>query len=226
MTLWTIAHQGPLPQGFSRQEYWSGLPCPPPGDLPDPGIEPVPIMSPALAGRFFTTSATWEACENSEKSVICSLEERYWQSDLGSPASGTERNKCLLFRSHLNFPGGSDGKASACNAGHLGSIPGLGRSPGEENGNPPQYSCLENPMDRGAWWAMVHGVAKSWTRQKQLSPQHTLVNIFSLPYNFLHYFLACFVVRIQSVIHITYKICGNGLFMLSIRLPVSSTYYY
>ena len=49
------------------------------------------------------------------------------------------------------FPSGSDGKASAYNAGDLGSIPGSGRSPGEENGNPPQYSCLENPMDRGAW---------------------------------------------------------------------------
>ena len=48
-------------QGFSRQEYWSGLPWPPPGDLPDPGIESVSLMSPALAGRFFTTSATWEA---------------------------------------------------------------------------------------------------------------------------------------------------------------------
>ena len=47
--------------GFSRQEYWSGLPCPPPGDLPNPGIEPVSLTSPALAGRFFTTSATWEA---------------------------------------------------------------------------------------------------------------------------------------------------------------------
>ena len=53
---------------------------------------------------------------------------------------------------------------SACNAGDLGSIPGLGRSPGEGNGNPLQYSCLENPMDGGAWWATVHGVAKSWTR--------------------------------------------------------------
>ena len=53
--------------------------------------------------------------------------------------------------------------ASACNAGDLGSIPGSGRSPGEENGNPFQYSCLENPMDRGAWWAAVHGVPKSWT---------------------------------------------------------------
>ncbi|CAM9510333.1 unnamed protein product [Rangifer tarandus platyrhynchus] len=51
----------------------------------------------------------------------------------------------------LDFPGGSDGKASAYNVGDLGSIPGLGRSPGEGNGNPLQYSCLENPMDRGAW---------------------------------------------------------------------------
>ena len=55
-------------------------------------------------------------------------------------------------------------KASACNAGDLGSIPGSGRSPGEGNGNPLQYSCLEKPMDGGAWWATVHGVAKSRTR--------------------------------------------------------------
>ena len=52
------------------------------------------------------------------------------------------------------FPGGSDSKDSACNAGDLGSIPALGRSPGEGNGYPLQYSCLENPMDRGAWWAI------------------------------------------------------------------------
>ena len=55
-------------------------------------------------------------------------------------------------------------KASAYNAGDLGLIPGSGRFPGEGNGNPLRYSCLENPMDRGAWWAIVHGVAKSWTR--------------------------------------------------------------
>ena len=58
------------------------------------------------------------------------------------------------------FPGDSEVKASARNAGELGSIPGLGRSPGEGNGNPLQYSCLENSMDGGAWWATVHGVAK------------------------------------------------------------------
>ena len=59
------------------------------------------------------------------------------------------------------FPGGSDGKESARNAGDLGSIPGLGRSPGEGNGKPFQYSCLENPMDRGPWWVTAHGVTKS-----------------------------------------------------------------
>ena len=62
------------------------------------------------------------------------------------------------------FPSGSEVKASACNEGDLGSIPGTGRSSGEGNGNPLQYSCLENPMDRGAWWATVHGVAKSRTQ--------------------------------------------------------------
>ena len=64
----------------------------------------------------------------------------------------------------MGFPGGSDGKESACNEGDPGSIPGLGRSPGEGNGYPLQYSCLENSMDRGAWWATVHGVTKSQTR--------------------------------------------------------------
>ena len=66
----------------------------------------------------------------------------------------------------MGFPGGSDGEESACNAGDQGSIPGSGRSPGEGNGNALQYSCLENSMDRGAWRATVHGVAKS---QIQLS---------------------------------------------------------
>ena len=60
----------------------------------------------------------------------------------------------------MGFPGGSDGKESACNAGDLGSVPGLGRSPGEGHGNLHQYSCLENFMDRGAWWATVYGVSK------------------------------------------------------------------
>ena len=69
----------------------------------------------------------------------------------------------------LGFPGSSDSKASAYNVGDPGSIPGSGRSPGEENGNPLQYSCLENPRDGGAWWASVYGVSQSRTRLKRLS---------------------------------------------------------
>ena len=68
-TLWTVAHQAPYSMGFSRQEYWSGLPCPPPGDLPNPGIEPASLMSPELAGGFFTSSATWEAILSREEEL-------------------------------------------------------------------------------------------------------------------------------------------------------------
>ena len=64
----------------------------------------------------------------------------------------------------MDFPGGSAGKEFSHDVGDLGSTPGLGRSPGEGNGNPLQYSSLENPMDRGAWWVTVHGVAKSCTQ--------------------------------------------------------------
>ena len=78
----------------------------------------------------------------------------------------------------MGFPGGSDDKKSACNAGELGSIPGSGRSPGEGTGNPLQYSYLENSMDKGAWRAIVHGVAKS---------QIKLSDFYSLK------FLACFM---------------------------------
>ena len=60
VTLWTVAHQAPLSVGFSRQEYWRGLPCPPPGDILNPGIKPESHMSPASAGRLFTINATWE----------------------------------------------------------------------------------------------------------------------------------------------------------------------
>ena len=64
---WIIAHQAPLSMWFSRQEYWSGLPCPPPGDLADPGTEPESFVSPALAGGFFTTSTAWEAPAHTHK---------------------------------------------------------------------------------------------------------------------------------------------------------------
>ena len=81
----------------------------------------------------------------------------------------------------MAFLGGSDGKEPACNVGDRGLIPGSGRSPGEANGNSLQYSCLENFMDRGAWWARVHGVAKSWTRLKWLSSSSRLLCPWNSP---------------------------------------------
>ena len=90
-----------------------------------------------------------------------------WEDRLGVRIKGmgnqVDLKKKKKFISIL-VPGGSDGKKSACNPGDLGSIPGWGRSPGGGYGYPLPYSCLENPMDRGAWWAAVHGVEKSQTR--------------------------------------------------------------
>ena len=109
VTLWTVALHAPLFMEFSRPEYWSGLPFPPPGDLPDPGIEPASFEFPALAGGFFTT-------EPPRKLQIIT-------------PKGVGRTSCLF----INFPSAlmgfldsSVGKESACNAGDPGWIPGLG----------------------------------------------------------------------------------------------------
>ena len=117
--------------------------------------------------------------------VQTSFQFQAWQWTLGSPTHILKRSISFLG----GFPGGSvakgsslvaqwqrgllwwlSSKESACNVGNPHSIPGVGRSPGGGNGHPLQYSCLENPMDRGAWWATVHGVEKSWL---QLSNWHT-----------------------------------------------------
>ena len=129
VTPWTVACQDPLSMGFPRQKYWSGLPFPPPGDLPDPGIK---HASPALAGRFFTTKP---------------------------PGKNFLKVRFTLY-CNLGFSGSSVVKNPPANGGDSGLIPGSGRSPGEGNGNSLQYSCLGNPMDRRAWQATVHGVAK------------------------------------------------------------------
>ena len=81
-----------------------------------------------------------------------------------------------LLKKEKSFPGGSEGKASACNAGDPGLILGLGRSHGEGNGNPPQYSCLENPMNRGAWQATVHGVTRVGHNLATKPPPQAYVN--------------------------------------------------
>ena len=126
---WTVARQATLSMGFSRQEYWSGLPCPPPGIFPSQGSNPGLLR---LLHWYFTTSATWEA--------------------LGLPYGLSNR---MTSEGIPGIPSQLVSKESAWNAGDLGSIPGSGRSPGEGNGNPLQYFCLENSMDRGAWRATV-----------------------------------------------------------------------
>ena len=85
--------------------------------------------------------------------VFSSKQEEWWV-----------RRTTLYYHMSMDFPGGSEVTASACNVGDLDLIPGLGRSPGEGNGNPLQHSCLENPMDGEAWWATVHRVTKSRTQ--------------------------------------------------------------
>ena len=139
VTPWTVAGQSPLSMGFPRQEYWSGVPCPTPGNLPDPGIEPSSFMSPVLAG---------------------------WQAD-SLPLRPPRKPVLLLNYSYTwGFPGGSDGKESACTAGDWSLIQSdssqevpdrSGSSPGKGNDYPLQYSCLQNSMDRGSWQVTVHG---------------------------------------------------------------------
>ena len=80
---------------------------------------------------------------------------------------------------YRGFPGGSGGKESACNAGDSSSIPGWGQSPGEDKGNPLQYSCLENPMDRGAWQGYSLGL-QSWTQLKRLSTHVCFLNYLQI----------------------------------------------
>ena len=123
VTLWTVACQAPLSVGFSRQEYWSGLPCPLPGDLPNPGIEPASLMSPALTGEFFTTSATWEA-----PSIILSplyshvgdqVKMKKWRPGWTLPRS-------FNSTAERDFPSSAVDKTHAPNTGGPTSIPGLG----------------------------------------------------------------------------------------------------
>ena len=101
------------------------------------------------------------------------------------------------------FPGGSEGKASACNTGDLGPIPELGRSPGEGNDNALQYSCLENPMDRGAWRATVHGVIESDMTERLHSPTHSLIRLSTVEM----YFLTVLEIRISWKLYGRIKTC-------------------
>ena len=180
-TPWTIARQAPLSMGLSWQEYWSGLPFPFQRDLPDPGIEPASLRSPALAGRFFTTEPPGNPTYN--YTVIFPLRVLVgvkWPAGM-PPALGGLVSYCMFPRPHpaakcFFEKCGSDGKKNLpANAGDIrdtGSIPGLGRSLEEENGNSLQYSCQDNPIDRGVY--------SPWGRKESDTTEHAHTHTHTL----------------------------------------------
>ena len=140
VTPWTVPHQAPLSMGFSRQQYWSGLPFPSPGGLPDPGIKPV---SPTLTGKYFSAEPPGKLeFKFITRFSYDSLPLSHWEAQ--------ESYENLVINLNSSFPGGSALKYLPVNVGDTGLIPGSGRSPGEGNGNPLPCSCLRNPRDRGA----------------------------------------------------------------------------
>ena len=131
-----------------------------------------------------------------------------------------------IYNKAKGFPGGSDGKESTCNEVDLGSIPESGRSPGEENGCPLQYSCLENPTNRGAWRATVHGVAKSWTRlsdcaQAQNEAKPSFIKLISRQRNTRY---KCIFKKYKTNVYLN-RIILNSISILLRNLKLSFTYY-
>ena len=135
-TPWTAAYQAPPSMGFSRQEYWSGVP---------------------LSSLNICTSISQMRKQRHRIQATCSR----------SPTGRAQIWTQVLLS--VGFPGGSDGKESPCNAVDWNSIPGSGRTPGGGRGNSLHYSCLENPKNKRAWLATVHGIAKSQSQLKRLS---------------------------------------------------------
>ena len=140
------------------------------GGGPEPQPLDHPLLLTVLCGPWVTCSIPmWN---ESDCNNLSPRQEHFWEWTV---------KLSLNYAEITGLPAGSDGKASACNVGDPGSIPGSGRCPGEGNGNPLQHSCLENPMDGGAWQATVHGVAKSWTwlsdnRWKWGCPRDTIIH--------------------------------------------------
>ena len=162
-SLWpygTVALQALLSMGFSRQEYWSGLSFPPPGDLPNPGIKPASLMSPALAGRFLPLTPPGKPIpfhpfySTESYSVLC--------GDLSGKEIQKKRIYGCIWASQVALVV----KNPPANCQHRrhkrrGFDPWVGKIPWRRARNPLQDSCLENPMDRGTWWSTVHGVTES-----------------------------------------------------------------
>ena len=165
-TPWTVAHSAPLSMGFSRQEYWNGLPFPSPGDFPNPGIKPIdpnPGIKPALAGGFFTTEPPGKPSFRllaynaaTRKAAFCFTSSCF---------SLLLCIYCICTSIYkMGFPGGLAGKESTCKAGEPSLIPGWGSSPGEEIGHPLQYSWaslvaqkVKNPPAMWETWVRCLG---------------------------------------------------------------------
>ena len=165
--------------GFSRQEYWSRLPLPPPGDPPNPGIKP---RSPLLQTDSLPSETPGKPKDGHSLSIhrpaVCTVSGFFMPTILQTSFRHKRSEFSQLPRDLWASQVSRVVKNSPANAGDLikeGSIPGLGRSPGRGNGTPLQYPCLENPMDRGAWWATVNGVTKSGVGLKWLSTGNTLI---------------------------------------------------
>ena len=134
--------------GFSRQEYWIGLPFPFPGDLPNPGIKPASFAAPALAGGFFTPESPGKWRRQWHPTPVLLPGKSHGRRSLVGCSPWGRKESHTTERLHFPF-------SLSCTV--------------QGNGNPLQCSCLENPRDGGAWWAAVYGVAQSWTRLKRLS---------------------------------------------------------
>ena len=196
------AYQAPPSTGFSRQEYWNGLPLPSPVRFNiqyenfGTGIqrqhdtwETVHALSPDLSFKLTPTLDNGKLVNKliyvlqfvflwNQRDFKTNLTGLLWiraslvAQLVKNPPAMQEIWVWSLVWEDQGFPGGLEGKASTCNEGDPGSIPESGRSPGEGNGNPLQYSCLENPIDGGAWEAAVHGVVKSWTWLSRFTSLH------------------------------------------------------
>ena len=144
------AHQAPLSLGFSRQEYWSGVPFPSPMHESEKWQWSLSVVSDSLRPHGLQPTRLLRPWDF--------FRQEYWSGVLSPLECVFKINLIYVW----GFPGSSD-------VGNLGLNPGSGRSPGEGNDYPLQYSCLENPMDRGTWWAIIHGITKS---QMWVSNEH------------------------------------------------------
>ena len=127
-----------------------------------------PNLSKGVIWKSFLSESSWSfhSLYNSHcmSGIFCFPKSNNWSVKLGNSSWNSHRTRHDCCREKECTAGGSLVKNPPASAGDAGSIPGLGRSPGEGNGNPLQYTCLGNPMDKGAWWATVHGVTKSGTQ--------------------------------------------------------------